>query len=203
MSDAIDQTKREIRTRMRAALAAMTDAERETASAAACTRLAVLEPFDHAAIVMIYLPLVREVDVTSAVLRCFRQGQTVCVPRVDWQRKEMEPVEITSLDDRVMDTDEHGVRRPKSGQVIQPGLLDLVVVPGLAYDAQGHRLGRGQGYYDRFLAKLRRSATTIGLAFDQQIVDQVPSKPHDRAVDIVVTDRRVTFARTARKNQAH
>jgi 5-formyltetrahydrofolate cyclo-ligase len=200
MPEAIDKSKAEIRTRMRAALSAMTDQERAAASSAACTRLSSLEAFDHAAIVMLYLPLAREVDVTPAVLRCFTQGQTVCVPRVDWQRKEMEPVEITSLDDRILDTDEHGVRTPKSGQVIQPGLLDLVVVPGLAYDPNGHRLGRGQGYYDRFLAKLRRNATTIGLAFDQQIVDAVPTNRHDRAVDIVVTDRRVTFAKTARKD---
>src|SRR5438876_11107685 len=134
MPDAIDKTKAEIRARMRATLNAMTDSDRQSASAAACARLGTLEAFDHAAIVMLYLPLAKEVDVTPAVLRCFTQGQTVCVPRVDWQRKDMECVEITSLDDRIMDTDEHGVRRPISGQVIQPGLIELVVVPGLAYD---------------------------------------------------------------------
>src|SRR5437773_9618152 len=130
MPDAIDKAKVEIRARMRSILNAMTEQERQTASAAACSRLTALEAFDHASIVMLYLPLAREVDVTPAVLRCFRQGQTVCVPRVDWMRKDMEPVEITSLDDRIMDTDEHGVRRPKAGQVFQPGLIDLVVVPG-------------------------------------------------------------------------
>ena len=195
MSDALNKTKAEIRARMRAALNAMNDAERQAASSAACAKLTALEAFDHASIVMMYLPLTKEVDVTAAALRCFRQGQTVCVPRVDWNRKEMEPVEITSLDDRIMDTDEHGVRTPKSGQVIQPGLLDLVIVPGLAFDPHGHRLGRGQGYYDRFLARLRPTATTVGLAFDQQIVELVPTNKRDMAVDIVVTDRRVSHAR--------
>jgi 5-formyltetrahydrofolate cyclo-ligase len=195
MSDQINQTKAEIRTTMRAAIGAMTDQERAVASLAACTRLFTLEAFGHAGIVMLYLPLAREVNVTPAVLRCFTRGQTVCVPKVDWHRKEMSPIEVTSLDDQVMDTDEHGVRSPRSGRQIQPGLIDVVIVPGLAYDPHGHRLGRGQGYYDRFLARLRPNATSIGLAFDQQIVESVPVDKLDRAVDIVVTDRRVTFAR--------
>src|SRR5262245_52754894 len=199
MTDAINKDKSEIRARMRAALAAMSDAERQSASAAACTKLTTLEQFDRAGIVMLYLPLPKEVDVTTAVLRCFRQGQTVCVPRVDWTRREMESVEITSLDDRILDTDEHGVRTPKTGNVIQPGVIDLVVVPGLAFDPHGHRLGRGQGYYDRFLARLRPTATSVGLAFDVQIVDLVPNNERDRRVDMVVTDRRVTVARTGVK----
>jgi 5-formyltetrahydrofolate cyclo-ligase len=194
MSDSLHTPKAQIRTAMRGLLARMTDDERRTASAAACARLAALEPFSHAAIVMMYLPLPREVDVTPAVLRCFRRGQTVCVPKVDWNRKEMEPVEITSLDDAMLDIDEHGVRSPREGRPIQPGLIDVVIVPGLAYDPHGHRLGRGQGYYDRFLARMRPNATSIGLAFDLQMTDSVPTDRLDRAVDIVVTDRRVTWA---------
>ena len=195
MTDELNKSKSEIRARMRAALSAMTESDRSGASAAACSKLTALEQFDRASIVMLYLPLPKEVDVTTAVLRCFRQGQTVCVPRVDWKRKDMESVEITSLDDRILDTDEHGVRTPRMGNVIQPGVIDLVVVPGLAFDPHGHRLGRGQGYYDRFLSRLRPTATTVGLAFDSQIVDTVPTNERDKAVDIVVTDRRVTFAR--------
>jgi len=195
MTDALNKSKAEIRARMRATLSAMTDSDRQGASSIACSKLTALEQFDRAGIVMLYLPLPKEVDVTTAVLRCFRQGQTVCVPRVDWKRKDMESVEITSLDDRILDTDEHGVRTPRTGNVIQPGVIDLVVVPGLAFDPHGHRLGRGQGYYDRFLARLRPTATTVGLAFDSQIVDAVPINERDRAVDIVVTDRRVTFSR--------
>ena len=72
-----------------------------------------------------------------------------------------------------------------------PTLIDLVVVPGLAFDSGGNRLGRGGGFYDRFLARLRRSAVTIGLAFDLQIIDRVPADDRDFAVGTIVTDRRV------------
>ena len=72
------------------------------------------------------------------------------------------------------------------------------MVPGLAFDAHGHRLGRGGGYYDRFLGRLRRTAATVGLGFDVQITDEVPVNDGDVSVDIVVTDRRVTHARGSR-----
>jgi len=198
MSDPLDQSKQAIRTTMRQTLAALTPEQRAAASAAACQRLVALEPFVHATTVMLYMPLANEVDVTAAALKCFRAGQTVCVPKVDWDRKEMHPVEVTSFDDRVLDCDEHGVRTPKNGRLILLDAIDVVVVPALAYDPQGNRLGRGGGYYDRFLAKLRPGITTIGLVFDQQIVDDVPKNQRDMAVDIVLTDRRVTMAKAAR-----
>ncbi len=103
----------------------------------------------------------------------------------------MVPVEISSFDDEVMEIDDHGLRTPRDGRPLVPRLIDLVIVPGLAFDTAGNRLGRGGGYYDRFLRRLRRSATTVGLAFDAQIVDAVPADDRDFGMDIIVTDRRV------------
>lgn len=201
MSDDAEQSKVEIRSRMRATLKAMTPEQRHAASVAACAKLIKLEAFEHAAVIMLYMPLANEIDVTHAAVRCFRLGKTVCVPKVDWDRCEMDAVEVTSLDDRVLDCDDHGVRSPRVCSPVVPGIIDLVVVPALAYDPQGNRLGRGGGYYDRFLEKVRASVATVGLVFDQQIVDSVPVKPHDIAVDIVVTDRRVSCAKAARSGQ--
>jgi len=157
-----------------------------------------LEVFKHAAVVMLYMPLAMEVDLTPVALRCFQLGKTVCVPKVDWKRRDMAPVEATSFDDQVMDIDEHGLRAPRDGQVIVPGSIDLAVVPGLAFDTSGARLGRGGGYYDRFLSRLRRSAATVGLAYDAQIIEAVPADDRDFCVDIVVTDRRVTYGSRSR-----
>lgn len=194
----VNDSKAALRKRMRALLDSLTEPQRQAASAAACARLAGLDAFRNASTVMLYLPLTAEVDATPLALQCFRTGKTVCVPRVDWQRKEMQPVETTSLDDRVMDTDEHGVRCPRIAHPIMPRLIDMVVVPGLAFDAQGNRLGRGGGYYDRFLTRLRDNVVMVGLAFDQQIVDQIPKAKHDIVMDLVVTDRRVAQGSTSR-----
>ena len=198
MTDNHRQRKTDLRSRMRAKLADMDDAVRHDASVAACTHLAALDEFRHASVVMLYMPLADEVDLTPAAIRCFQTGKTVCVPRVDWKRREMDAVEVTSFDDEVMDIDEHGLRTPRHGAPVLPAVIDLVVVPGLAFDPSGQRLGRGGGYYDRFLHRLRRSATSVGLAFDVQVVDQVPADERDTSVDVLVTDRRVTRAAGAR-----
>jgi 5-formyltetrahydrofolate cyclo-ligase len=195
------QKKSDVRSRARAVLAAMDNGLRHDASAAACSHLTSLDTFRHASVVMLYMPLADEVDLTPAAIRCFQTGKTVCVPLVDWKRHDMEPVEVTSFDDEVMDIGEHGLRAPRSGSPLPPTMIDLVVVPGLAFDPHGNRLGRGSGYYDRFLRRLRRSATTVGLAFDGQIIDTVPADDRDMSVDIVVTDRRVTHAAQARSRR--
>ena len=198
MSKPSEQQKVDLRQQIRAQLTTMSEQQRHDGSVAACSRLTALEVFQHATVVMLYMPLKSEVDLTGVAIRCFQTGKTVCVPRVDWKRRDMEPVEVTSFDDHVMEVDEHGVRMPRGGAPMPPTLLELVVVPGLAFSSDGHRLGRGGGYYDRFLSRLRRNAKTIGLAFDIQIADEVPVDAGDVSVDIVVTDRRVTHAHGAR-----
>jgi 5-formyltetrahydrofolate cyclo-ligase len=198
MSDSADQpvppadAKRACRTRMREALAAMSEDERHAASVLACARLADLDVFRHASAVMLYMPLATEVDTTPVAIRCFASGKTVCVPRVDWKRRAMQAVEVRSFDDHFMEIDEHGLRTPRDGQLLPPRAIDLVIVPALAFDTSGNRLGRGGGFYDRYLARLRRATVTIGLAFDVQITEDLPIDGHDIRVDIVVTDRRMT-----------
>lgn len=193
------QRKSDIRQRMRAKLDALDEAFRGEASAAACAHLTNLDAFRQASVVMLFMPLATEVDLTPAAISCFQAGKTVCVPRVDWKRRDMVPVEVSSFDDHVMDLDERGIRTPRHGSPLPPELIDLVIVPGLAFDPQGNRLGRGGGFYDRFLSRLRRSAVTIGLAYDVQIIDEVPADDRDISVHFVVTDRRVTETAARRR----
>lgn len=184
--------KQETRTRIRATLAAMTAEDRHQKSAKICARLESLDAFRAAQTVMMYMPLPEEVDVLAIAIACFQQGKSVCVPRVNWHRKDMTPVEIQSLNDEAMDLDEHGIRTPREGEVVLPELIDLVIIPGIAFDTCGNRLGRGAGYYDRFLSRLNRRTAKIGVAFERQIIDTVPMGDKDVRVDLVVTDRRVT-----------
>lgn len=86
-----------------------------------------------------------------------------------------------------------GVPEPedRTARPVDPGALDLVVVPGLAFDRAGRRLGRGKGYFDRFLARVPARVPRVGLAFSFQILDGLPSEPHDQPVGAVVTERGV------------
>lgn len=197
MSEPIDQQKSTIRQSIAARLRAMTPQERHDKSIKVCQRVIGLEPFSHAGVVMLYMPLPTEVDVTPIAIRCFQSGRTVCVPRVDWQRRDMTPVEVTRFDDSIMDVDEHGIRVPRDGRPILPALIDLVVIPGLAFDTRGRRLGRGGGFYDRFLRRVSREAIRVAVCFDDQIVEEVPVTPCDMTVDIVATDRRCTHVANA------
>lgn len=194
MSESISQKKSQLRAALREKLSRLTEADRRTRSGEACRRLSREEVFTHAQTVMMYMSLPQEVDLASLAMRCFQEGKTVCVPRVDWTRREMVAVSIQTYDDRLMDIDDHGVRMPAEGELVIPSSIDLIVIPGLGFDANGHRLGRGGGFYDRYLAKLSRNVTKAAMAFDEQIVDEVPMEPHDVAVDVVVTDRRVIRA---------
>ena len=187
-------SKADIRKQVRATLNRMTPEQRAQASHTACARLMQLEAFENASVVMLYMPLADEVDLLPLALRCFQMGKTVCVPKVDWKRGDMEAVEVTSFDDHVMEVDEHGVRAPRDGQPVLVRTINLIILPGVAFDAQGNRLGRGGGFYDRFLKRLSPSAAAIGIAFDQQIIDVVPVDDRDIRVDMVVTDRRLTVS---------
>ncbi len=81
-----------------------------------------------------------------------------------------------------------GAMEPSSGRVLDPGELDLVVVPGVAFDRSCNRVGYGGGFYDRLLGRMRQDTAAVAVAFALQVVPEVPSGPIDRRVDAVVTE---------------
>jgi 5-formyltetrahydrofolate cyclo-ligase len=197
MSEPLIPTKPDLRDAMRGPLAALAPAERAALSSQVCRRVMALDAFTTADTVMMFLPLPGEVDICPIALRCFQTGRTVCVPRVDWERKRMRAVEIRDIDANLRET-KHGVREPSDGRPIPLEQIGLVLVPGLAFDALGGRLGRGGGFYDRFLEpgaandRLRsRNWFTCGVCFDFQVVDRVPTDENDIRLDAVATDRRL------------
>lgn len=89
----------------------------------------------------------------------------------------------------------HGILEPVAAPPAPPGELRVIVVPGLAFDAQGGRLGHGRGHFDRLLAKT--GALRIGLCFENRLVEAVPMEPHDIRMDVVATEKRMIFAPAA------
>jgi 5-formyltetrahydrofolate cyclo-ligase len=83
-----------------------------------------------------------------------------------------------------------GVREPRRRRPVEAADLDVVVVPGVAFDGAGARLGRGAGFYDRFLHALPARVWRVGVAFDLQILERVPTEGHDARLDLVVTETR-------------
>ncbi|TVQ61049.1 MAG: 5-formyltetrahydrofolate cyclo-ligase [Phycisphaerales bacterium] len=188
--------KEPLRETMRERLRALTEEDILRSSNAVARRVVASAFFESASTVMLYLPIPGEVDILGVALRAFQQGKTVCVPRMDWRKRRMTAVEIRTVNDG-FEQRQHGVREPASGRPVPIEEIDLVLAPGLAFDAAGRRLGRGGGFYDRFLSQprdRRSMRTTCGVCFDIQIVDRTPTDEHDQTVDVVATDRRLICA---------
>jgi len=116
-------------------------------------------------------------------------GKTVVVPRVDDARRQLVMHAYEAGD--ALAPSAFGVLEPlETALRVEPSAIDLVLVPALAVDERGHRIGYGQGFYDRFLPTAT-GATSVCVAFDFQLVAEVPVLPSDRDVDLVVTDKRV------------
>jgi len=139
---------------------------------------------------MLFLSLPLEVDTTPVVLKAWQTRKRVLAPRVSWNQRRIVPIEIRSLTDDLA-VSSLGIREPISGTPFPISIIDLIVMPGLGFDEFGHRLGRGQGFYDKFIASAEFTGTTCGLAFEEQVLQNVPVGPLDRSVDMLVTDEKV------------
>jgi 5-formyltetrahydrofolate cyclo-ligase len=134
--------------------------------------------------VMAFSSFGSEVDTGPIIERLERDGRRVALPRVEG--RDIVAVAYRS-GDRVSPTS-FGALEPADGERVAPEEIDVVIVPGLAFDRSGHRVGYGRGFYDRFLAAVRPDALTVGICFSVQLMDQVPQGRDDRRVDLVVTE---------------
>ena len=185
-----DSLKAALRAEVRQRMAGLSDHALQEASARAGRRLLGLPELHQANVVLFYLPLPGEVDVAPAIADCLARGKRVCVPLIDWSQHDMTPVELASLDEADMVRTRYGLRVPRGAAAVAASAVDVVVVPGLAFDDHGHRLGRGGGFYDRFLARMHAGAAKVAMAFEAQIIPQVPMAVTDVGVDVVVTEQR-------------
>jgi 5-formyltetrahydrofolate cyclo-ligase len=194
MSEASD--KPTLRKQLKQTLAALDPTQRHAKSLSATALLTAAPEFAAARVVMIYLSTQEEVDTATLALRCWQQGKLVAVPKVSWDQRRMMPVEISSLSDDQMTVTGPGIREPREGNPIPIAMVDLVVVPALGFTVDGHRIGRGMGFYDRFLGQRNFLGVSCGLAFEEQIVPQLPMQEHDQPVAMLVTDRGIRRFKT-------
>jgi len=181
--------KATIRRQLREALAAMSESDRHAKSVAACALIAASAEFAAARVVMLYLSTPTEVDTAPLAIRAWQAGKTVVVPKVSWDQRRMLPVEISSLNTDNMTTTGPGVREPIAGTPVPVADIDLVVVPGLGFTTNGFRIGRGMGFYDRFLAQDNFIGVSCGLAFEEQVVRELPVLDHDMPLSMLATDQ--------------
>lgn len=115
------------------------------------------------------------------------------LPRVNGVNLDVLPYDRTRLQYGAFHIEE-----PTGDDIEDIDNIELIIVPGIAYDNRGNRVGRGKGYYDRLLS--RTKATKIGIGYDFQLVDEIDSEPHDITMDIVITDSRIINIKSRNKH---
>lgn len=188
MDTSPDALKAALRQEVSARLASLPEAFHPPASAAARAVLRQQPAFANARALLFFAPLPGELDLWPLLEETLAARKLVALP---WFNRQHRRYEIRQIRDLVSDLvpGHFGIREPAPACPPLPlNRLDFLLVPGVAFDVQGHRLGRGKGYFDRLLAGNRGIA--CGVAFDEQIVRAVPVAPHDVVMNCILTPTR-------------
>ena len=187
---ALRDAKRAVRERVLAARDALPLPLRAAAATAIAARMVALSSWTNARTVLLTLAFRSEWDTLPLARAALAAGKTVAVPRVDSGARMLELRVIRDpLADVVLGY--QGIPEPRlECPLVAPGAIDWVLVPGVAFDRSGGRLGYGGGFYDRLLPLVAANAARIAGAYDLQVVAQVPAAPHDLPVDAIVTETR-------------
>lgn len=168
--------------------------DKDEVSRVICGAFMALPAYQAAKTVMWYVDAGSEVRTRHTLPEALTHGKRVVVP---WCVVETNQLELFLLEDtaelvegayKILEPKDELRRLPN--KVVRPEELDLVMVPGTAFDPRGGRMGQGKGYYDRLLERARRDAPLVALAFDCQIFDEIPVAPHDVFMDLVLTETR-------------
>jgi 5-formyltetrahydrofolate cyclo-ligase len=199
--DRASQSKVALRKSMRAVLAGITPDQWRTASELASRRLLETIASARARTVLFYRPTVKELDIGPAAQECLRLGIAVCLPRAAWNMPAgsqdpaapaITPAMVSSWSREQLVETKHGIWEPTANAAtVDLARLDLIVVPGLAFDRKGGRIGRGGGFYDRFLAQQGLTAIKVGVALDEQVIaEEIPRDSWDVTLDGLVSPSR-------------
>jgi 5-formyltetrahydrofolate cyclo-ligase len=182
------ELKQQLRRQVRAHLATLPLETLAEKSAAAARLIMAWPGFIRAKTIMMYIPMQREVDTAAIARAAWDAGKTVLAPRTNVPARQMEAVAFT--DHSELTAGAYNILEPV-GEATDVSEIDLLILPGVAFDRAGNRLGQGGGFYDRFLAAPTLRADTVAIAFDEQIVESVPVEATDWPMKTIITDKEI------------
>lgn len=171
--------KHEIRRKVKAMRQMLSEMEKRSAAEEVFERLEQTAAFLMADHILMYHSLPDELF-THSFLGKWGKRKHFYLPRVNGVN-----LEILPYDESRLELGSFHIEEPTGDNTVDPSEIEMVVVPAVAYDRKGNRLGRGKGFYDRLLKNTK--ATKVGIGYEFQLVDEVPTEPHDVAVDIIIT----------------
>jgi 5-formyltetrahydrofolate cyclo-ligase len=182
--------KRELRARILRDRDATPAEDRAIAGASIAATLSMRQDFASSRTLLLTLPFGSEWDTRALLRTALARAKTGALPRVNRATRMLDICAITRLEHDAA-PGYRGIPEPGAHcALLDVATIDWVLVPGVAFDREGHRIGYGGGYYDRLLPLLRADAHRVAGAFELQLVDHVPAAPHDVTIDAVVTEAR-------------
>lgn len=190
----IKEKKREIREDMAKKLKAFSEGELIEKTRGIEKRLFEFANFFESKVVLLYMHANGEVVTNDIIKRCFEANKILVLPAFDIIKHTMQLMRVDNLDSDL----KPGLRGvlepdPECCKVMPIDGIDIAIIPGVALDEKGGRIGSGEGYYDRLIPKLSITTRKVALALESQIIKQVPVEPHDKHVDIVITEDRIIY----------
>lgn len=190
----IQEKKQEIRTEITKLLTDMPDDVRNEKTRAIEDRLFEFANFLEASIALLYMNTVNEVATRNIIKRAFDYNKIVVLPVFDVEKHQMGLMKVDNLENQLK-KGPRGVHEPDTAKCkkVPIDCIDIAIVPGIAFDEKGARIGTGMGFYDRLIPNLPITTRKVALSFEDQLIQQVPMEHHDKHIDIVITDKRIIY----------
>ena len=190
--DMVNDERQMLRNKILGARDLLSASERHEKSSSAIQNFWSLPEMKHWSTLFIYVNFRSELETLELIDRCLSQGIRVAVPLVEASTVSMIPLLIKDPEKNLV-PGYYDIPEPDPQKCLRVAAreIDAAVIPGSVFDIHGGRLGYGGGYYDRFLVNDAPQAKRIGLAFEMQVVEDVPVQPHDQPLDILITEKRI------------
>ena len=192
--DDLKQTKSKIRKDMITALESLSENEIALKTRKIENRLFDFANFVEANITMLYISCPGEVSSRNIITYCLDYRKIIVLPAFDPQKFRIRLFKIDNIE-KDLKPGSRGMLEPDTARCkpVPVECLDIAIIPGIAFDEKGGRIGSGEGYYDRFIPKLPITTRKVSIAFEDQIIPQVPMESHDKHVDIIITNERTIY----------
>lgn len=190
----IREKKQEIRDEISMKISALTPDTVTQKTKAIEDRLFEFANFLESRIAMLYTPAANEVATLDIIKRSFVYSKIIVLPAFDPETFQMTLMKVDDPERDLVEGPRGNLEpNPERCKVVPIDCLDIAIIPGIALDEKGGRIGSGLGYYDRLIPDLPITTRKVGLVFEDQIVPLVPQESHDKHVDIIVTEARIIY----------
>lgn len=190
----IQEKKQEMRTGITKLLTDMSDDVQNEKTQAVEDRLFEFANFLESNIALLYMNTATEVATRNIIKRALEYNKIVVLPVFNMEKHRMGLMKVDNLENQLKQGP-RGVLEPDTAKCkkVPIDCIDIAIIPGIAFDEKGARIGTGMGFYDRLIPKLPITTRKVALSFEDQLIQQVPMEHHDKHIDIIITDKRIIY----------